>query len=240
MNQQNYKHICKDCKKGFPKAFYLKRHQERKFPCVKKETEIKHPEQINLSDSNKTSCPYCNNIYIKRAINKHYRTTCKLIPESKRKFFIDKYKKDERHIKTNLKKEKKKKEEEKKIELEIENEEKENKSKTANNIEITNVDDCTEEELNIKRTSIPKAVKDVLWKREYGKSGVGKCFVCSEEITSRKFDCGHIKAVCKGGTNNINNLKPICSTCNGSMGSMNMKVFKKMYFDPTLPEKDEN
>lgn len=234
---QNYKYICKNCKKGFPKKYNYDMHKKRKFPCVKKEKEIKPPEQINLSDD---KCPFCNMQCKKRNINSHYRTTCKLIPESKRKFFIEKYNKDKRHIKTNIKKEEKEKAEEKKIELEIEKEEKENKPNIASNIEITNVDDCTKEELNVKRTSIPKAIKDVLWKREYGKSGVGKCYVCSEEITSRQFDCGHIKAVCKGGTNNINNLKPICSTCNGSMGSMNMKVFKKMYFDPIPLEKEEN
>lgn len=46
----------------------------------------------------------------------------------------------------------------------------------------------------------------------------------------KEFDCGHIKAVVNGGTNTLNNLKPICSTYNSSMGSTNLEDFKKEYF----------
>jgi len=31
------------------------------------------------------------------------------------------------------------------------------------------------------------------------------------------FQCGHILAVCRGGTNNIDNLMPVCQLCNNSM-----------------------
>lgn len=82
------------------------------------------------------------------------------------------------------------------------------------------------------RTTIPKSVKDNLWDQHFGKeAGVGKCYCCESEINSKKFDCGHIISVADGGTNNIDNLKPICSTCNKSMGTQNMELFKKEYFE---------
>lgn len=82
------------------------------------------------------------------------------------------------------------------------------------------------------RISIPKTVKDNLWDQHFGKeAGIGKCYCCNAEINSKKFDCGHIISVADGGTNNIDNLKPICSTCNKSMGTQNMETFKKEYFE---------
>lgn len=82
-----------------------------------------------------------------------------------------------------------------------------------------------------KRKTIPKALKDKIWDDTFGsKCGEGKCYVCSDVINSKKFECGHIVAVAKGGNNDIENLKPICSTCNKSMGVKNMEEFKKEYF----------
>jgi len=46
-----------------------------------------------------------------------------------------------------------------------------------------------------------------------------------EPIQITNFDAGHIESEKRGGTNNINNLKPICRTCNTSMGTRNMNDF---------------
>lgn len=82
-----------------------------------------------------------------------------------------------------------------------------------------------------KRKAIPKAVKDSVWDTTFGASkGIGKCYVCDGEINSKCFDCGHIIAVSNGGNNSKDNLKPICSTCNKSMGTKNMEEFKKEHF----------
>ena len=76
-----------------------------------------------------------------------------------------------------------------------------------------------------KRKAIPKAVKDSVWDTTFGASkGIGKCYVCDSEINSKCFDCGHIIAVSNGGDNSKDNLKPICSTCNKSMGTKNMDL----------------
>ena len=50
------------------------------------------------------------------------------------------------------------------------------------------------------------------------------------------FHAGHIIAESVGGLINIDNILPICSTCNLSMGSQNMKVFIKN----TFPENIKN
>ena len=81
------------------------------------------------------------------------------------------------------------------------------------------------------RKTIPKAVKDKVWDICIGKEkGVSKCYCCSSDIDSKKFDCGHIISVANGGSDTIDNLKPICDTCNKSMGTENLEVFKKKYF----------
>lgn len=82
-----------------------------------------------------------------------------------------------------------------------------------------------------KRKSIPKAVKDKVWDRYIGiKRGVGPCYCCDGVIDSKNFDCGHIVAAANGGENIVENLRPLCSTCNKSMGKQNLEEFKSIYF----------
>jgi hypothetical protein len=54
------------------------------------------------------------------------------------------------------------------------------------------------------------------------------CFCCEDiEITQITFECGHIISEFHGGETNVDNLLPICSTCNNSMGTENFYVFKE-------------
>ena len=88
--------------------------------------------------------------------------------------------------------------------------------------------------VNTKRRSIPKTLKDNVWNKTFTeRNGVGQCFVCTGKITSRSFDCGHVISVAKGGTDQLSNLKPVCSTCNKSMGTQNMIEFKETFFKDT-------
>ena len=83
-----------------------------------------------------------------------------------------------------------------------------------------------------KRKTIPKSVKDKIWNLTFGReAGVGGCYCCQEQIDSKSFHAGHIVSVHHGGSNNIDNLKPICATCNLSMGTQNLEEFKKQYYD---------
>jgi hypothetical protein len=85
-----------------------------------------------------------------------------------------------------------------------------------------------------KRKSIPKSVKDNVWNTYIGKTrGVGQCYCCRGNIDSKNFDCGHIVAAAMGGENITENLRPVCATCNKSMGVQNMDDFKSTYFGDT-------
>jgi hypothetical protein len=44
-------------------------------------------------------------------------------------------------------------------------------------------------------------------------------------ITIREFHVGHVTSEANGGNMNIDNLRPICATCNNSMGTMDMKEY---------------
>ena len=82
-----------------------------------------------------------------------------------------------------------------------------------------------------KKKPIPKAVKDALWKKYHGDNGVAKCFVCEDtEIRMTAFHAGHIISDKDGGLPVVDNLIPICATCNTSMGSINLYTFKEKYF----------
>lgn len=79
---------------------------------------------------------------------------------------------------------------------------------------------------------IPKTMRIAVWEKIFGED-VGKtvCPCCEiSEITQLKFECGHIIAEAKGGETRLENLIPICSSCNKSMGTKNYHEFKKNIF----------
>ena len=90
-----------------------------------------------------------------------------------------------------------------------------------------------------KKKNIPKQIKILCWNLYIGEDkNSTKCVCCnSTTINITNFHCGHVIAEVNGGETNINNLRPICSGCNLSMGSMNMDDFIKM-IRVNLPEED--
>ncbi len=79
------------------------------------------------------------------------------------------------------------------------------------------------------RKQIPKAVRESVFTL-YEKECNGKCWCCNiETITHANFRCGHIIADREGGLSTIENLRPICPSCNLSMGTQNMISFKQEY-----------
>ena len=82
-----------------------------------------------------------------------------------------------------------------------------------------------------KKKSIPATLKRKVWNKWIGEEiGKTKCLCCLlTEITQMSFHCGHIVAEARGGELKMDNLKPICSSCNSSMGTTNMDVFMKTY-----------
>jgi hypothetical protein len=81
------------------------------------------------------------------------------------------------------------------------------------------------------KKSIPKKIKQLVWNKYIGeKNGVGVCLCCNTtEISQMNFQCGHIISEYNGGDVTLDNLIPICSLCNTSMGKMNMDDFIKKH-----------
>ena len=75
--------------------------------------------------------------------------------------------------------------------------------------------------------TIPLSLKKSVWNHWMGMDvGEAKCPVCKvSTIYQMSFHCGHIVAKSNGGPNTVDNLKPICQSCNSSMGNQNMNAF---------------
>jgi len=82
-----------------------------------------------------------------------------------------------------------------------------------------------------KKKHIPKPLKKMCWDIHIGSLvGSTKCLCCKhQDIRQIDFHCGHVISEKNGGTMTIDNLRPICSQCNLSMGVQNMDEFKKCF-----------
>lgn len=85
-----------------------------------------------------------------------------------------------------------------------------------------------------KRKAIPQKVRYQVWRNAFGKSMDGYCICCHDAINIEGWDCGHIEAHAEGGKDSADNLRPICGSCNRSMGKTNMLVWMKEYAMPGL------
>ena len=80
-----------------------------------------------------------------------------------------------------------------------------------------------------KKKTIPKPLKNIVWDTYIGKDkGTGECVCCHKEIDSKHFECGHVTSEADGGTMDVNNLRPVCSLCNKSMGKQNLNTFTEI------------
>ena len=86
-------------------------------------------------------------------------------------------------------------------------------------------------ELTQKRRPLPTSVRDCVWNHYIGEDiNKHRCLCCKKVvINNRQFQVGHVISVKDGGTDEINNLRPICAPCNHSMGTKNMIEFVKTY-----------
>lgn len=80
-----------------------------------------------------------------------------------------------------------------------------------------------------KKKSIPKALKEAVWRKYFANQIDGNCPICNKIISLTAHDCGHIVAESKGGVTEIENLRPVCKSCNTSMATKDMDEFKRMF-----------
>lgn len=68
---------------------------------------------------------------------------------------------------------------------------------------------------------IPKALREQVWLVKVGPRFEAKCKVvwCTNRMTVFDYQCGHNIPESRGGATTLNNIIPICSRCNVSMGS---------------------
>lgn len=71
------------------------------------------------------------------------------------------------------------------------------------------------------KAKIPKALREQVWRNYSGATFERKCFVtwCTNRINTFDFAVGHNIPESHGGALNLQNLRPICSRCNASMGN---------------------
>ena len=83
----------------------------------------------------------------------------------------------------------------------------------------------------MKKKTIPKILKDLTWQRWIGDDiAKTKCLCCGiNEIKMNSFHCGHVVAEADGGPTTVDNLRPVCATCNLSMRTQNMEKFKETH-----------
>ncbi len=72
-----------------------------------------------------------------------------------------------------------------------------------------------------RKQKIPIALRQACWVRQFGETYRHKCFVdwCHRKITCFDFEVGHNLPESKGGTLDLDNLRPICRQCNIGMGN---------------------
>ena len=83
-----------------------------------------------------------------------------------------------------------------------------------------------------RKKTIPKALREAVWKTYVGEEvGRTHCMVCQTNYISQlNFHCGHVQAEAAGGATDLQNLRPICASCNYSMGTTNLHLYRAKYF----------
>jgi hypothetical protein len=79
------------------------------------------------------------------------------------------------------------------------------------------------------RTQLSKRFRQDNWDHHVGQSkGECLCFTgCGAVISQMTFECGHIVAASRGGEDTHDNIVPVCSMCNRSMGAKHMRDYCK-------------
>ena len=85
--------------------------------------------------------------------------------------------------------------------------------------------------MSTTRTKIPSAIRKQVWNRYIGiDKDRAFCYCCKENlIDTFDFEVGHVESVCNGGSDTVENLRPICRHCNSFKGTMHMADYMYRY-----------
>ena len=86
-----------------------------------------------------------------------------------------------------------------------------------------------------RKKRIPRALREAVWIHHCGRSFEQRCKTpwCKNNITVFDFQTGHNIPESKGGATTIDNLVPLCSRCNLSMGNQYTFQEWSTQFSPT-------
>jgi hypothetical protein len=97
----------------------------------------------------------------------------------------------------------------------------------AKGVPIKNIALAIKDATSEQRKAIPKKIRGEAWIKQFGDSTKGSCFCCKVEFgIFDNWHAGHIIAHSNGGKDIADNLRPVCGSCNQSMGTENMDAFK--------------
>ena len=118
-------------------------------------------------------------------------------------------------------KEKKKKYIPKKIKINTNNFKYKTKNNSINTNLLKEITKDIEKKTHNYKEPIPKRIRELVWTTNNGETFSHKCYVswCDNIINVFNFQVGHDIPESKGGTIDIDNLKPICTSCNLSMSN---------------------
>lgn len=118
-------------------------------------------------------------------------------------------------------KEKKKKYIPKKIKINTNNFKYKTKTNSINTNLLKEITKDIEKKTHNYKEPIPKRIRELVWTTNNGETFSHKCYVtwCDNTINVFNFQVGHDIPESKGGTIDIDNLKPICASCNLSMSN---------------------
>lgn len=90
----------------------------------------------------------------------------------------------------------------------------------------------------VRKVRISKPLRDKVWSYYVGDNFRCKCPCCNHQnIDAFHFECGHVIAEAEGGPTHLHNLRPICRSCNASMGKEHMMQFMvRCGFDTAVME----
>ncbi len=110
----------------------------------------------------------------------------------------------------------------------------EDKNKKTEVIEILDSDSDSE---SVKRDRIPLTMKRKVWEKYIGsKTGEQKCKICNiKDIYQMSFTCARVISKVNGGEATLENLRPICDSCQRSMYTTNMKTFYEKKLSGNIP-----
>jgi 5-methylcytosine-specific restriction endonuclease McrA len=85
-----------------------------------------------------------------------------------------------------------------------------------------------------RRKALNRGEMVKVWKSLYPDTSLGKCKLCRTNTLdmedSKSWEIAHVKAFAEGGTETLDNLRPLCRTCNRSMGKKSVQDYCKAKF----------